>query len=211
MLVYFPHCLNLYQSIIISDQHFVRNVKSERIIQHLKKPIRNKSIYAFNDMFCQLPKQSIDLGDKHMLLDNIKSWQIFENLCKYTKIFFWTFIFMYCYEELLTLQPYPVCSIKFQTLHVINTFSQRICTRSKLSTSMSQLQIPTKGLRKRRKKTAQNETSDILTDIKHIATTRRGIEDQARTNGMRVQKDARVRPRPFCCTCRGQPGVKRDG
>lgn len=55
------------------------------------------------------------------------------------------------------------------------------------------------------------DMSDMMAEIKGIAEARRRTEKQARDDGMRVEKKARMRPRPRCCACGEQPGVKRDG
>ena len=105
---------------------------------------------------------------------------------------------------------------------------------------MPRLQVPEKGPRKRRSTIAIREDeesrkkvahvpegaareeegkegeeeidmSDIMAEIKEIAEARRKDQQRARDYGMRVEKKARMRPRPLCCACGKQPGVKSDG
>ena len=108
--------------------------------------------------------------------------------------------------------------------------------RSKHITEMPRLQVPEKGPRKRRSTTAIREDeesrkkivhvpegaagregeeeidmSDIMAEIKEIGQARRTDEQRARDDGMRVEKQARMRPRPLCCACGKQPGLKSDG
>ncbi|KAL9124451.1 MAG: hypothetical protein Q9217_006214 [Psora testacea] len=93
---------------------------------------------------------------------------------------------------------------------------------------MPRLQVPEKEPRKRRSTTAIREDeesrkkvanvpegaageeegkegeeeidmSDIMAEIKEIAEARRKDEQRSRDNGMRVEKKARMRPRPLCC------------
>ena len=122
-----------------------------------------------------------------------------------------------------------------QKLPCANILSQRIYTKSKLSTEMPQLHIYEKGPSKRRSTTAMREDdecrkkvahepeeeeeeeeemidmSNMMAEIKEIAEARRKTEKQARDDGMRVEKKARMRPRPHCCACGKQPGVKHNG
>lgn len=126
------------------------------------------------------------------------------------------------------LRPSRVCEPP-RSFHGVNIVSPVVYPKSKLSAEMSQLQVPTKGLRKRvsseavkesgqsRKKVAftpqekEIDMGDTMAEIKEIAEARRKTEKQARDDGMRVDKKARMRPRPLYCTCEGRPGVKRDG
>ena len=127
-----------------------------------------------------------------------------------------------------TLRPSRVCEPP-RSFHGANIVSPVIYPKSKLSAEMSQLQVPTKGLRKRvsseavresgqsRKKVAdapqgrEIDIGDMMAEIKEVAEARRRAEKQARDDGMRVDKKARMRPRPPCCACGERPGVKRDG
>lgn len=52
------------------------------------------------------------------------------------------------------------------------------------------------------------DMSNIMAEIKEIM---RRKEERARDDGMRVEKEARMRPRPLCCACGKRPGVERDG
>ena len=95
---------------------------------------------------------------------------------------------------------------------------------------MPQLQIPKKGLRKRRSTTVLREEDisrkkvahepeektiidmrDLMSEIEAIVEAKRRIEKQARNEGMRVEKTIRMRPRPYRCACRKKAGVKHDG
>lgn len=120
------------------------------------------------------------------------------------------------------------------------TLSVYIYPKSRLSVEMSRLQVPERGPRKRRSTTAIREDeesrkkvahvpegaageeegkegeeeidmNDIMAEIEAIAEARRKDEQRARDDGMRVEKKARIRPRPLCCACGKQPGVKSDG
>ena len=99
---------------------------------------------------------------------------------------------------------------------------------------MPQIQVPDKGLRKRRNTTAISEDSDVrkratyareeqeerekqvdmsdmlFVKIKEIQESRRRVERQKTDNGMRLEKKARMRPRPHCCACGERSGVKPD-
>ena len=94
---------------------------------------------------------------------------------------------------------------------------------------MSELEIPTKGLRKRvsseavwesgqsRKKVTDAveegewNMSHIMAEIKQIAGARRRTEEYARENGRRVEKKPRMILLVRCCACKGKAGVKYDG
>lgn len=55
------------------------------------------------------------------------------------------------------------------------------------------------------------EMRDMLAVMTEMIEERRKNEKRARDGGMRVEKQVRVRPRPYCCACKGRPGVKVDG
>lgn len=55
------------------------------------------------------------------------------------------------------------------------------------------------------------DMNNIIAEIKEITETRRKDKQKARANGLRIEKKARMRPRPFCCACEERPGVNRDG
>ena len=113
--------------------------------------------------------------------------------------------------------------------HSANLISPGICPRSKLSAEMSNLEIPTKGLRKRvsskavresgqsRKKVADTpeekeiDISDIMAKIKKIAEARRRTEEYAREDGRRVEKKPRMIMRVRYCACEEMARVKYDG
>ena len=90
-----------------------------------------------------------------------------------------------------------------------------------------------KGLRKRRSTTAireehgsrkkvahatgkkGEETGDIIemvkTKMREFMEAKHMDKQKARDNGSRVEKKARMRPRSFCCVCKGISAVNHNG